>query len=60
MPRRTCTQCGQSFLLPSPGQWLYKRVKKKNGNSRTMYFCSYTCERDYNKVYPKKDRHVAR
>ena len=51
MPRRTCTQCGQSFLLPSPGQWLYKRIKKKNGNSRTM---------DYNKVYPKKDRHVAR
>ena len=38
---RKCEVCGKSFIIHPGAGWLYK----KKTNKRTLWFCSWTCQR---------------
>ena len=38
---RICAVCGKEFIIHRGAGWLYKRVK----NQKTIYFCSWKCQR---------------
>lgn len=48
---RQCSVCERMFIVPDPSAWAYKR---KPG-STTLYFCSWTCLRKWDKEHLKGD-----
>lgn len=48
LTERTCKQCGKTFGMPNPSMWTYKKYEYSSYN-RTVYFCSWSCIRAYEK-----------
>lgn len=55
-PRKTCTQCGKSFICHAPEEWAYRKSAGIRGTSRMMHFCSWGCMRKYEKEHELSSR----
>ena len=52
MPKRTCAQCGESFIVQSPGEYIYKKRGTGAEKGRTLFFCTRGCQRKYTEAHP--------
>ena len=48
-----CEQCGKLFVKGLVVDWAYKKVVKKKW-TRTLWFCSWSCMRKWEKEHKKK------
>lgn len=48
-----CEQCGKLFVKGLVIDWAYKKVVKKKW-TRTLWFCSWSCMRKWEKEHKKK------
>ena len=50
----TCPRCGKNFAISYIEGWVYKRrTRSYRKNESVLYFCSYSCCRDFDKVFKK-------
>ena len=47
---RTCEFCKKEFSINRCASWAYK-IKHKNEKTRIKYFCSWACQRAYEKKH---------
>ena len=45
-----CPVCTKQFCVHDQSQWAYKRRITKTKQAQTLYLCSYTCCRTYDRV----------
>lgn len=50
---KTCAVCGKLFILPSQ-EYVYKKYKGHGTNQRRVFFCGWTCMRQWEKEHEKK------
>lgn len=48
---KVCKQCGKTFDCYAGERWAYQR--KNSATGKQMWFCSYGCDRKYEKAHPR-------
>jgi len=50
---KKCKVCGKSFIMPSQ-EYVYKAYEGKESDRRRIFFCGWTCMRQWEKAHEKK------
>lgn len=51
-----CPTCGKTFWVMHPTEWVYKRYRRRKDDVTTMFFCSWSCLRKFDKSREEKQK----